>query len=55
MNEEKWSERWAEELEEKKLERVLEKLRKLKGEKKKLMYKAICHYIESMIGSERDE
>ena len=52
-NKEEWSERWAEELGDKEqLERALEKLRKLKGEKKKLMYKAICHYIESMIGGE---
>jgi len=55
MNEEKWSEHWAEELGDKDLEKTLEKLRKLKGEKKRLMIKAVTRYIEAMIGEEKNE
>ena len=51
MNEEKWSEHWAD----KDLEKTLEKLRKLKGEKKRLMIKAVTRYIEAMIGEEKNE
>lgn len=52
---EKWSERWAEEeTTYKELERALKKLGKLKGEKRRLMIKAVCHYIEAMIGEEHN-
>lgn len=53
MSEEKWAETWEtkedSELEEA-LETALEKLRKLKGMKKKLMYKAVVRYINHMAG-----
>lgn len=50
MSEEKWSENWAEELGDKDLEKALEKLKKLKGEKKRLVIKAVVNYIDSMAG-----
>ncbi len=50
MSEEKWAETWVESEGEKKLEEALEKLRRLKGLKKELTYKAVINYINSMIG-----
>ena len=47
---EEWSEHWAEELGDKDLERALEKLKKLKGEKKRLVIKAVKNYIDAMVG-----
>ena len=52
MSEKKWSERWAEELGDKDLEKSLEKLKKLKGEKKRLVIKAVANYIDAMIGDQ---
>lgn len=51
-SEEKWAKNWVESVGEKKLEKALEKLRRLKGLKKQLMYKAVINYVEKMIGNE---
>lgn len=32
------------------LERAMEKVKNLQGEKKRLMIKAVVHYVQSMIG-----
>lgn len=55
MSEEKWAKTWETEEDrqlEEALEKALEKLRSLKGMKRKLMYKAVVRYINSMIGED---
>lgn len=39
---------------EKQLDEAVERVKRLKGEKRRLMIKAVCHYIEAMIGEEHN-
>jgi len=39
---------------EKELDKALEKIKKLEGERKRLMIKAVVNYIDSMVGEDNE-
>lgn len=55
MSEQEWKKKWTADIEtplEERLNRAVKKLRRLKGLKREMTYKAVINYIERMVGDE---